>query len=57
MEEEGDGVHPSVIFEFWLFVVIGEMRQVERYPLKKVEGHRGIDPQEIQEDHVIGRTI
>ena len=50
-------MHPSVIFEFWLFVVIGEMRQVERYPLKKVEGHRGIDAQEIQEDHVIGRTL
>ena len=30
---------------------------VERYMLKKVEGHWLIEGQEIQEDHVIGRTI
>jgi hypothetical protein len=40
-----------------LFVVIGEMIQIERYTLKNIEGHWLIDGQEIQENHVIGRTI
>ena len=40
-----------------LFVVIGEVVQVERYSLKKVKGPWRIDSQEIQEDRVIGRTI
>jgi hypothetical protein len=40
-----------------LFVVIGEVRQVERYTLKNVDGAWLIDGQEIQHDRVIGRTV
>ena len=57
LEEEHDGVHASVTVQVRLYLVIGEVRQVETYSLKKVKGHWRIDSQEIQEDHVIGRTI
>jgi hypothetical protein len=40
-----------------LFVVIGEVVQVERYTLKNVGGYWRIDKQEIEGDRVIGRTI
>ena len=36
-----------------LFVLIGEVKQIERYTIKKVEGCWRIDSQKIQEDHVI----
>ena len=39
-----------------LFVLIGEVKQIERYTLKKVERYWRIDSQKIQEDHVIGRN-
>ncbi len=40
-----------------LFMVIGEVIQVEWYTLKKVKDHWRIDRQTIQGDRVIGRTI
>ena len=57
MEEEHDGVTASVTLKVRLFMVIGEVRQVERYTLKNVAGHWLIDGQAIQEERVIGRTI
>ena len=57
LEEEHDGVNASVTVQVRLYLVIGEVRQVETYSLKKVKGHWRIDSQEIQEDRVIGRTI
>jgi len=51
------GEKASVSVKVQLFVVFGELVQVERYSLKKVLGYWRIDAQEIQEDHVIGRTI
>ena len=57
LEEEHDGVTASVTVQVRLFLVIGEVRQVETYSLKKVKGHWRINDQQIQEDHVIGRTI
>ena len=57
LKEEHDGENASVSVKVRLFVVIGEVVQVERYTLKNVEGHWLIDGQEIQEDRVIGRTI
>jgi hypothetical protein len=40
-----------------LFVVIGEVIQVERYTLKKVGGFCRIDGQEIEGDRVIGKSV
>ena len=40
-----------------LFVVIGEVVQVERYSLKNIKGQWLIDDQEIEEDRVIGKSI
>jgi hypothetical protein len=40
-----------------LFVLIGEVRQGERYTLKKVEGVWLISGHYIQDDRVIGRTV
>jgi hypothetical protein len=57
LEEDHDGEKASVSVKVRLFVVIGEVVQVERYTLKNVEGHWLIDGQEIQEDRAIGRTI
>jgi len=57
LEEEHDGEKASVSAKVRLFVVIGEVVQVERYTLKKMDEHWLIDGQEIQGDHVIGRTI
>jgi hypothetical protein len=57
MEEEHDGVTASVTLKVRLFMVIGEVRQVEHYTLKNVAGHWLIDGQAIQEERVIGRTI
>ena len=57
MEEEHDGVTASVTLKVRLFMVIGEVRQVERYTLKNVAGHWLIDGQAIQEERVIGRTV
>jgi len=37
-------------------LVVGEVRQVETYSLRKVKGHWRIDAQAIQGDHLIGRT-
>jgi hypothetical protein len=51
------GEKASVTLKVRLFMVIGEVRQVERYTLKNVEGHWLIDGQAIQEERVIGRTI
>ena len=39
-----------------LFVVIGEVVQIERYTLKKVGGYWLIDGQEIEGDRVIGKA-
>ncbi len=57
LEEESDEVTATVRVHVRLFLVIGEVRQVETYALKKVQEHWLIDEQNIQEDHVIGRTI
>ena len=57
MEEEHDGVTASVTLKVRLFKVNCEVRQVERYTLKKVGRDWLIDGQEIQEERVIGRTI
>ena len=57
LEENTQGVNASVTVQVRLFLVIGEVRQVETYSLKKVKGHWRINDQQIQEDHVIGRTI
>jgi hypothetical protein len=47
----------TVTVKVRLFVVIGEVRQVEQYTLKKVDGHWLIDDQDIQADRVIGRSV
>ena len=57
LEEESDEVTATVRVQVRLFLVIGEVRQVETYALKKVEGHWRIDAQQINEDRVIGRTV
>jgi hypothetical protein len=57
MEEEHDGVSASVTLKVRLFKVNCEVRQVERYRLKKVGRDWLIDGQEIQEERVIGRTV
>ena len=57
MEEEHDGVTASVTLKARLFKVNCEVRQVERYRLKKVGRDWLIDGQEIQEERVIGRTV
>jgi hypothetical protein len=57
MEEEHDGVTASVTLKVRLFKVNCEVRQVQRYRLKKVGRDWLIDGQEIQEERVIGRTV
>lgn len=57
LEEESKGVNASVTVQVRLYLVIGEVVQVERYTLKNVAGHWLIDGQEIEEDRVIGRTV
>jgi hypothetical protein len=57
LEEDRNEVTASVTIQVRLFLVIGEVRQVETYSLKKVEGHWLIDDQQIHDDHVIGRTV
>jgi hypothetical protein len=56
LEEDRDEVTASVTVQVRLYLVIREVRQVERYTLKNVDGSWRIDSQEIQEDHVIGRN-
>jgi len=56
-KEESKGGTASVTVKVRLFVVIGEVVQVERYTPKKVEGHWLIEDQEILADWGIGRTI
>jgi hypothetical protein len=56
-EEEHDGVTASVTMQVRLYLLVGEVRQVETYALKRVEGHWRIDAQEIHDDRVIGRTV
>ena len=56
-KEESDEAIATVTVHVRLYLVIGEVRGVETYTLKKVKGHWRIDGQTIQEDHVIGRTI
>ena len=43
LKENGEGVNATVTGKVRLFVVIGEVRQVERYILKKVDGAWLID--------------
>jgi hypothetical protein len=57
LDEEREGVNATVTVKVRLFVVIGEVRQVEQYTLKKVDGHWLIDDQDIQADRVIGRSV
>ena len=57
LEEDRDEVTASVTVQVRLYLVIGEVRQVETYILKKVKGHWRIDRETIQGDRVIGRTI
>ena len=57
IEESREGREASVTIETRLYLVIGEVRQVETYSLKQVKGRWLIDSQEIREDHVIGRTL
>ena len=40
-----------------LFVVFGEVVQIERYMLTNVDESWLIDGQDIQDDRVIGRTV
>jgi len=56
LEEEHDGVTASVTMKVRLYLLVGEVRQVETYSLRKVKGHWRIDAQAIQGDHLIGRT-
>jgi hypothetical protein len=51
------GKKASVTVKVRLFVVIGEVIQVERYTLKKVGGFCRIDGQEIEGDRVIGKSV
>jgi hypothetical protein len=51
------GKKASVTVKVRLFVVIGEVVQVETYSLKKVKGQWRIDSQEIEEDRVIGKSV
>jgi hypothetical protein len=57
LEEDRGEATASVTVQVRLYLVIGEVRQVETYSLKRVKGHWRIDHQQIQEDHVIGRTL
>jgi len=57
LEEETNDVNAFVTMNVRLYLVIGEVRQVETYRLKKMEGSWLIDGQEIEEDRVIGRTV
>jgi hypothetical protein len=57
LEEDSGELTATVTVQVRLYMVIGEVRQVETYSLKKVDGHWRIDTQEIQEDRVIGRTL
>ena len=57
LEEEHDEVTASVTLKARLFKVNCEVRQVERYRLKKVGRDWVIDGLEIQEEQVIGRTV
>jgi hypothetical protein len=57
LKEESKRGTASVTVKVQWFVVIGEVRQIERYTLKNMEGHWLMDAQEIQEDRVIGGTI
>ena len=57
LEEEHDGVTALVTLKALLFKVNCEVRQVERYRLKKVGRGWVIDGLEIQEERVIGRTV
>ena len=57
LEENRDEVTASVTVQVRMFVVIGEVRQVETYSLKLVEGHWLIDGQEIRENRMIGKSI
>lgn len=56
-DEEQKAGQASVTVKVRLFVVIGEVRQIERYTLKNVEGVWLIDDQDIQHDRVIGRSV
>ena len=57
IKEESDEAIATVTVQVRLYLVIGEVRGVETYTLKKVKGHWRIDAQAIQGDHMIGRTI
>ena len=57
LEEETQDENASVTVKVRLFVVIGEVVQVERYTLMNVQEHRLIDDQQIHDDQVIGRTL
>ncbi len=57
LEEERDEITATVKMKVRLYVVIGEVVQVETYSLKRVSDHWLIDGLGIQDDRVIGRTI
>jgi hypothetical protein len=57
LDEEQKAGQATVTVKVRLFVVIGEVRQIERYTLKNVEGAWLIDDQDIQHDRVIGRSV
>ena len=57
LKGESKGGTASVTVKVQWFVVIGEVRQIERYTLKNMEGHWLMDAQEIEKDRVIGRTL
>ena len=57
LEEKRVEKTTSVTVQVRFYLVIGEVRQLETYTLKNVQGRWLIDGQEVQEDHVIGRTI
>ena len=57
IKEESDEAIATVTVQVRLYLVIGEVRRVETFTLKKVEGRWLIEGQEIQEERVIGRTI
>jgi hypothetical protein len=51
------GVNTSVTLKDRLSVLIDEVVQIERYPLKNLQDHWLIDGQEIEGGRVIGEAI
>ena len=57
VEEETNGVNAFVTMNVRLYLVIGEVVQIERYTLINVEGHWLVDGQEILHEGRIEKTV